>query len=261
MAVAGSVYTDTVAGSVAPTAGSPATDTVSASVEPSAGSLVTDTVGADIVPVSGPTITDTVGFYIIDWSGPTGGTVPPPEPVRFFAGAVAGRTVVASAQVFGGPTEESALIGPTSLFGGVTSGTIEFDFLTPPIKLIATPVATSKISLSWTDTTLDEDGFRIERSPNGRGEWSSIGTVGANVSIFVDLNATPLVVYDYRVIAFRAVIESAPSNVVSAYSPAPGQPAPPPSTGTLRIRTLDYLSPGVYGVERDLDGNTGGAKI
>jgi hypothetical protein len=74
------------------------------------------------------------------------------------------------------------------------------------------------------------------------------------------MNATPLVVFDYRVFGFNIIEESIPSNIASAYSPALDSEQPP-APGILPTRLLEFLSPGSYGLERDTDGNIGGNKF
>ena len=43
------------------------------------------------------------------------------------------------------------------------------------------------ITLTWTDTSSNETGFSIERSPDGHA-FSQIATVAQNVSTYVDTN-------------------------------------------------------------------------
>jgi titin len=149
------------------------------------------------------------------------------------------------------------LVGPLNVFGTVTGGSTVFTGVPPAAKLVAIPVATSTVSLTWIDVSDLEEGFRIERSPNGQGMWTEIGSVPADTEMFIDYTATPLVVFDYRVIAFNSVEDAAPSNVASAVTPAPGQPQPP-GGGEPPKKVLDFLSPGVYGLERDdQNGDTG----
>ncbi len=84
-----------------------------------------------------------------------------------------------------------------------------------PTSLSATPVSLWQINLSWTDNSNDENGFRIERSLNNV-NWSTLGTVGANTTIYPDTSATPGTLYYYRVIAFNTYGDSDPSNTASA---------------------------------------------
>jgi len=65
-------------------------------------------------------------------------------------------------------------------------------------------------TLSWEDTSQNEEGFRIYRVVGK--ERKIIAEVGPNVTRYVDRNAPPNACY--VVTAFNAVGESAPSNPV-----------------------------------------------
>jgi len=161
--------------------------------------------------------------------------------------------------IYGGLTGDIAAVGPQRGFGGLTGGSVAFTGVAPAVRLTAVGVAPSVIELAWVIIGGAQTGFRIERSPNGQGMWTVIGSVPADFVLFLDLNATPLVVFDYRVIAFNPAEDAPPSNIAYAYSPAPG--GPPPSSTPLPSRNLEFLSPGAYGLERDVDGNVGGSKF
>jgi fibronectin type III domain protein len=82
----------------------------------------------------------------------------------------------------------------------------------PPSGLIA--VATGPtISLTWTDDSSDEEGFRVERSPTGNDPWTLLYTIyGPNATITSDATQ-PEQQLCYRVKAFNKEGNSAPSNV------------------------------------------------
>ena len=87
-----------------------------------------------------------------------------------------------------------------------------------PTGLVATGVSPVRIDLSWTDTSSDETGFRIERRI-GAGSWSTLVTLGANMTSYPDTGLTPETAYSYRVIAFNTYGDSDPSNTASATTP------------------------------------------
>ena len=58
-----------------------------------------------------------------------------------------------------------------------------------PSNLTATPVSSSQINLAWTDNGGNENGFKIERSPDGTG-FTQIATVGANVTTYSNTGLT-----------------------------------------------------------------------
>jgi hypothetical protein len=58
------------------------------------------------------------------------------------------------------------------------------------------------VQLNWTDESSDESGFQIERKVVG-GSWSSLATVGPNVSSYLDFSSVVGVTYQYRGRAFN----------------------------------------------------------
>jgi subtilisin family serine protease len=72
-------------------------------------------------------------------------------------------------------------------------------------------LSTSEIGLSWTDNANDESGFKIERKTDLAGSYSHIVTVAANVGSYADTGLHDGTSYDYRVLAFNAAGDSAPS--------------------------------------------------
>jgi hypothetical protein len=72
-------------------------------------------------------------------------------------------------------------------------------------------LSTSEIDLSWTDDADDESGFKIERKTDLVGSYSHIVTVAANVVSYGDTGLNDGTSYHYRVRAFNAAGDSAPS--------------------------------------------------
>jgi len=68
-----------------------------------------------------------------------------------------------------------------------------------PSNLQATTVSSSKIDLSWTDNSNDEDGFMIERKKGSDGTYSQIGTVGSDVINYQDTGLSCEKIYYYLV--------------------------------------------------------------
>jgi hypothetical protein len=128
----------------------------------------------------------------------------------------------------------------------------------------------------------NEDGFKIERSPDGASGWTQIDTVGANVMTYVNTGLA-CGTYYYRVRAYNAAGDSGYSNVVNAMTrdcatlagnvTLQGRPAAPsprwvtsltvkltaPGSGALRYTfspttdssgyfTLTGIEPGTYDV-------------
>jgi hypothetical protein len=142
---------------------------------------------------------------------------------------------------------------------------------TPPAAPagLATSVASStQLNLTWTDVPT-ETGYRIERSTDNL-TFSSVGSVGANVTTFSDLTALASTQYFYRVVATNAAGDSAPSNVATATTPAaptaPAAPsnlvATPVSQTQINLTWTDNASDETgYIVERSPNGVDGWAQI
>ena len=96
------------------------------------------------------------------------------------------------------------------------------------LGLLLTPAeaATIRASLTWTDVA-GEDGYRVERRADPAGAYAAIGTVAAGVATFADAGLTPGAAYCWRVVAFNALGDGAPSNQACAATPA----TPPPPGG------------------------------
>ncbi len=79
----------------------------------------------------------------------------------------------------------------------------------------ATSISSSQIDINWTDTSDDESGFNVERSDDDI-NWSSIGSVGANVTEFSDNGLSADRTYFYRVSSFNGYGSSVETTSVSA---------------------------------------------
>jgi hypothetical protein len=84
-----------------------------------------------------------------------------------------------------------------------------------PTDLTAVPVSRTRIDLSWTDNSSNEDQFKIERSSDGV-SFTQIATVGANVTSYSNNGLRRNTTYHYRVRASNSGGNSAYSNVATA---------------------------------------------
>lgn len=87
--------------------------------------------------------------------------------------------------------------------------------LIPPTDLTATAVSSYAIRLNWTDTLTNEDGFKIERSPDNI-TFTQISMVGPDITSTLDTNLSAETDYYYRIKGYNSAGNSDYSNVVSA---------------------------------------------
>jgi len=94
---------------------------------------------------------------------------------------------------------------------GTTSVDIEIT-PTAPSLLNSTTITSTFINLIWTDNSISEDGFKIERKTTDTGTYSEIASVGANVTIYNNTGLTGGTQYCYRVRSYNTAGNSAYSN-------------------------------------------------
>ena len=76
--------------------------------------------------------------------------------------------------------------------------------LNPPVNLIATPLSSTQINLSWGDSTEYEEGYRIERRVYGEVDFELIDLIGVGGSNYqyIDTGLSHNTQYQYRVSAY-----------------------------------------------------------
>jgi hypothetical protein len=95
------------------------------------------------------------------------------------------------------------------------------DVLLGPSNLNAHSVSDTRIDLSWTDNSNNEQGFKLERK-SGNGSFVQIATLGANITSYHNTGLARGVMYTYRLRAYNSQGNSAYSNEVSASIPLSG---------------------------------------
>ncbi|MFA5935873.1 MAG: fibronectin type III domain-containing protein [Patescibacteria group bacterium] len=135
---------------------------------------------------------------------------------------------------------------------------VETPKVTPP-TVPSAPSDTSATStnpqsalVSWTDTSSNESGFRIERN-DGSGTFSSVTSLPPNSTSFLDVSVQPKTTYVYRVRALNVAGESDPSPEASAITP--DLPPPAPEAPKLPPAGLDRESDGLTDLEESLYGS------
>ena len=83
-------------------------------------------------------------------------------------------------------------------------------------SLLSTAYA-GQLTLSWNESSDNEEGFKIERSVDG-GSFQQIATVGVNVATYTDVTVEDNQSYAYRLKAFNRFGDSGYSNTASGVS-------------------------------------------
>src|SRR5262249_6768402 len=104
-----------------------------------------------------------------------------------------------------------------------------------PTNLSASAASSSAINLSWSDSSADEDGFKVERLVGGT--WTQVAVVGANVTSWQDTGLAAGTSYSYRVRAYSAGGESAYSNTASATTDSVASAPSTPTNLAASVKT------------------------
>lgn len=155
----------------------------------------------------GPSSNQGAVYSVVGSSGITGGGVLN-HPAMFISLDQLGSMVID----VGGNRLDAKFLRETGAIGD--SFTLVKGFVAnAPANLKAVKTSQLSIDLTWTDTAINEEGYRIERSIDGVG-FFEIATVAANVTAFSDTKLLPRNRgYFYRVRAFRANELSPYSNI------------------------------------------------
>jgi hypothetical protein len=83
-----------------------------------------------------------------------------------------------------------------------------------PANLSATEISPTQIHLHWTDTSTNEEGFKIERKTGAAGIYNEIASVGMNSTSYQDNSAAANKSYYFRVRAYNGNSYSNYSNEI-----------------------------------------------
>ncbi|MBN1674989.1 MAG: fibronectin type III domain-containing protein [Kiritimatiellae bacterium] len=98
-----------------------------------------------------------------------------------------------------------------------------------PTGLAATAASASRIALSWTDASANEDGFRLDRRQSGATDWVRLASPAADATACADTGLPAQTKFYYKVKAYNASGESAYSAIADATTAADLQPPAAPS--------------------------------
>ena len=104
-------------------------------------------------------------------------------------------------------------------------------------KADAVLISSGSVQITWTDNSINEDGFRVERAASDAGPWTALVTTGPGVTSAQDASGIPNQErVCYRVVAFNKAGDAAPSNTDCTAFPA----APTNLTATaIDAQTVD----------------------
>ena len=88
-----------------------------------------------------------------------------------------------------------------------------------PSNLTAVSVTGRKVDLTWTDNADDEDEYVVDRRLESVGSYTTIATLGANVTSYTDDTVNKGISYQYIVMACRFDLCSTPSNELTVHIP------------------------------------------
>jgi hypothetical protein len=107
--------------------------------------------------------------------------------------------------------------GGFSEASNVASATVATAPPNAPSETNATPYGSSGIGVGWTDNSLNEDGFRVQRSTDGGMTWATVTRASND---FFDSPLPSEQEVCYRIVAFNDRGDSPPSNIDCTRPPA-----------------------------------------
>lgn len=88
-----------------------------------------------------------------------------------------------------------------------------------PTTLSAVAASASRVNLTWSDNSSNENGFQVWRTSNNGRSWTNIANVSANTASFTDNAVNARKTYSYAVRAFNDAGYSAYSNTATVTTP------------------------------------------
>jgi len=110
-----------------------------------------------------------------------------------------------------------------------------------PASLNAKAASPTQVEVRWTDTSNNENGFRIEKSVDGFQTIAESFVVPANTTRIRESNVVLGNILSYRVVAYNFTGDSAPSNVVEVLFDSAKTPEVPTATVNHGVVTLSWV--------------------
>ncbi len=104
-----------------------------------------------------------------------------------------------------------------------------------PSNLSGTVASGSQINLTWTDNSVNENGFQVLREDPNTNTFHLVATVGTNVTSYFDAGLQNGQTYSYQIQATNTVGNSASSNTATISIPTP--PAQPTNLHLTQLTT------------------------
>lgn len=123
-------------------------------------------------------------------------------------------------------------------YANLTGKTLSLTAPSAPTGLAYSNVTSSSVSLSWTDTSASESGFRVYRSTDSV-NFSLLATVGANTTTYTNSGLSDATTYYYRVAAYNAAGEV--SSVISSVQTLLAAILPSVTIQTVNMTSFDEI--------------------
>jgi hypothetical protein len=78
-----------------------------------------------------------------------------------------------------------------------------------PLQIFASAAQAAQLQLTWTDNSNNEDGFNIFRKTGTSGNYTTIASVGVNITNYTDSTVSAGTTYCYQMTAFNSAGQSA----------------------------------------------------
>jgi hypothetical protein len=143
---------------------------------------------------------------------------------------------------------------------GVSAFSNEVNTLIAPSNLAAKSTSATAVQLTWTDNSVFESGFRIERALASNSEFEVIGAATTDATTYEDKTALAGVSYIYRIAAYTSSAMSPYSSEVTIKTPtaesAPSDLAAEFNTTTRKVDLTWYSANGnITYIERQVSGS------